>query len=166
MKEAYKFVGLTAARGTRFSCTPYYHSAPTPLNPVPPVESVSSQGGESPKFHKKFQSSLRDPETPIWKSIQYLDHEGIEILRQPAKEGCINEWEGYLSRTGVSSSELSIFLAGRALVLDKERILEWRCWWTWSRTLYAVVTLSRFYCNSFNMFIHLLHHLPNRNLCL
>ena len=30
-----------------------------------------------------------------------MDHEGMDILRQPAKEGAMKEWEDYLARTKV-----------------------------------------------------------------
>lgn len=42
---------------------------------------------------------------PIWKSIQYMDHEGMDLLRHPATKGAVDAWESYLSRTKVSSPE-------------------------------------------------------------
>jgi hypothetical protein len=32
-----------------------------------------------------------------------MDHEGIDLLRQPASKGALEKWEAYLSRTKVSS---------------------------------------------------------------
>lgn len=39
--------------------------------------------------------------TPIWKSIQYMDHEGMDLLRKPALKGAVDAWESYLARTKV-----------------------------------------------------------------
>jgi hypothetical protein len=39
--------------------------------------------------------------TPIWKSIQYMDHEGMDLLRKPALKGAVDAWESYLGRTKV-----------------------------------------------------------------
>ena len=43
-----------------------------------------------------------NPDTPIFKSIQYMDHEAIDILRKPAEKGTVEEWHAYLDRTHVS----------------------------------------------------------------
>lgn len=55
----------------------------------------------APELVKKYagQSSA---DVPIWKSIQYMDHEGMDLLRSPAKPGAIDEWEAYLARTNAS----------------------------------------------------------------
>ncbi|WWC73463.1 AmmeMemoRadiSam system protein B [Kwoniella pini CBS 10737] len=85
--------------GTRFSCTPYYPNAPSPPNPVPPVpQELSSASNDPPTLIKKYSSSDKGG-IPIWKSIQYMDHEGIDLLRNPANEGIIEKWETYLTRT-------------------------------------------------------------------
>jgi hypothetical protein len=42
-------------------------------------------------------------ETPIWQSIQYMDHEAMDILRNGGKEGTGKEFRKYLKRTGVSA---------------------------------------------------------------
>lgn len=44
---------------------------------------------------------MADAEHPIWQSIQYMDHEGMNILREAGEEGAVERWEEYLSRTGV-----------------------------------------------------------------
>ncbi|GFZ50149.1 hypothetical protein JCM24511_07904 [Saitozyma sp. JCM 24511] len=84
--------------GTRFSCTPYYPTAPDPPHPVPPVPTVEPHAAswEPPQLERRFS---RLGETPIWKSIQYMDHEGIELLKRPAEEGALEMWEAYLDET-------------------------------------------------------------------
>ena len=47
-------------------------------------------------------------ETPIWQSIQYMDHEAMEILRKGGREGTGKEFRKYLKRTGVSSWLVSL----------------------------------------------------------
>ncbi|WWD04109.1 AmmeMemoRadiSam system protein B [Kwoniella europaea PYCC6329] len=86
--------------GSRFSCTPYYPHAPPPPNPVPPVPHETLPASfEPPDLIKRFTSSHNDPNVPIWKSIQYMDHEGMDLLRHPAEEGAVEKWEAYLDRT-------------------------------------------------------------------
>jgi AmmeMemoRadiSam system protein B len=82
--------------GTRFSCTPYYPQAPDPPNPVPPVEGRSAPTSSPPEMVKRFANP---GPTPIWKSIQYMDHEGMDLLRKPALKGAVDAWESYLGRT-------------------------------------------------------------------
>ncbi|KAI9632951.1 MEMO1 family [Dioszegia hungarica] len=88
--------------GTRFSCTPYYPSAPHPSNPVPPVPaaysstSTSSAPSSPPEMVKRFD---KPGTAAIWESIQYMDHEGMDLLRRPAGQGAVDAWERYLSRT-------------------------------------------------------------------
>lgn len=82
--------------GTRFSCTPYYPHAPDPPNPVPPVEGQSAPLSSPPEMVKRFANPGA---TPIWKSIQYMDHEGMDLLRKPALKGAVDAWESYLART-------------------------------------------------------------------
>jgi hypothetical protein len=55
----------------------------------------------APKLTKVY-SGHRSGDAPIWKSIQYMDHEAMDILRAPARPGAVDEWEAYLSRTKVS----------------------------------------------------------------
>ncbi|ORX37967.1 MEMO1 family [Kockovaella imperatae] len=98
--------------GTRFRHTPYYPDAPLPLLPVPPVEglppsssfsSSSSYPTSSPPSSNltlQKQLSRINSDTPIWRSIQYMDHEGIDILRKPAEQSTAENWHRYLERTG------------------------------------------------------------------
>lgn len=91
------------SRGTRFSCTPYYHNAPHPPIPVPPLPHPTLPASfEPPEFAKEYSRSKHTGGVPIWQSIQYLDHQGIDLLRQPAGEGAVEKWEAYLDRTKVS----------------------------------------------------------------
>ncbi|WVR08271.1 AmmeMemoRadiSam system protein B [Kwoniella sp. DSM 27419] len=87
--------------GTRFSCTPYYPHAPDPAYPVPPVpEHTLPASYEPPKLIKRFSSVQPSPDNiPIWKSIQFMDHEGMDMLRQPAEFGAAEKWEAYLDET-------------------------------------------------------------------
>ncbi|WWC93045.1 AmmeMemoRadiSam system protein B [Kwoniella dendrophila CBS 6074] len=86
--------------GTRFQCTPYYTNAPPPSNPVPPVSKETLPASfEPPTLIKKYSDSNRNSEIPIWKSIQYMDHEGMDLLRYPAEFGAAEKWEAYLDRT-------------------------------------------------------------------
>ena len=88
-------------RGTRFNCTPYYHNAPPPPNPVPPVPQETLPASfPPPDLVKHFAKA--SPEVPIWKSIQFMDHEGMDLLRRPAEFGALEKWEAYLARTNVS----------------------------------------------------------------
>jgi hypothetical protein len=91
-------------RGTRFSCTPYYpNPGPTP-NPVPPVaQHTASVTTETPEMAKRFSTAVSNKETPIWRSIEYMDHEGMDLLRAPGAQGAVEKWEVYLSRTKVSA---------------------------------------------------------------
>ncbi|KAL7424910.1 hypothetical protein Q5752_000597 [Cryptotrichosporon argae] len=83
--------------GTRFSCTPYYPDAPEPLHPVPPVRPAAIPAHAAPPdLVRRFD---RPGSVPIWKSIQYMDHEGIDLLRYPAGEAALEKWEAYLGRT-------------------------------------------------------------------
>jgi predicted class III extradiol MEMO1 family dioxygenase len=94
-------------RGTRFSHTPYYPSPPSIANPVPPVSSPSSSPSTSKPAPELVTLSKHNAAeklaTPIWESIQYMDHEAIEILRGAGKEGTGKKFREYLRRTGVSS---------------------------------------------------------------
>ena len=87
-------------RGKRFSCTPYYPDAPHPANPVPPVQAADGAVAhdEPPELVRKFNQHGK---AEIWESIQYMDHEGMDILRRPAAEGADVAWEAYLARTKV-----------------------------------------------------------------
>ncbi|OCF43473.1 hypothetical protein I317_02622 [Kwoniella heveanensis CBS 569] len=86
--------------GTRFSCTPYYPNAPPPPNPVPPVpDEPHSAAYEPPTLIKRFSSKDANPDVPIWKSIQFMDHEGMDLLKKPAEFGASEKWEAYLDRT-------------------------------------------------------------------
>ncbi|EIW71735.1 hypothetical protein TREMEDRAFT_56524, partial [Tremella mesenterica DSM 1558] len=81
--------------GSRFSYTNYYPQAPFPEDPVPPISSP----GEKPAIPLTMRS------TPggggqIWQSIQYMDHEGIAILRDPTSPTAVDDWNAYLNRTG------------------------------------------------------------------
>lgn len=102
-------------RGTRFSHTPYYPSPPSIANPVPPVSSPSSSSSPSalkaaPELVTLSKHNVAEKlSTPIWESIQYMDHEAIEILRGAGKEGTGKKFREYLRRTGVSFSR-ALFL--------------------------------------------------------
>ncbi|WWD20094.1 AmmeMemoRadiSam system protein B [Kwoniella shandongensis] len=86
--------------GTRFSCTPYYPNAPHPPNPVPPVPHHTNPASFTPPdLIKRFSSAEANPDVPIWKSIEYMDHEGMELLRRPGEEGAVEKWEAYLDET-------------------------------------------------------------------
>ncbi|WRT69452.1 AmmeMemoRadiSam system protein B [Kwoniella shivajii] len=86
--------------GTRFSCTPYYHNAPPPPNAVPPVTQETLPASfEPPELTKRFSSAVSNPDVPIWKSIQYMDHEGMDLLRYPAEFAALEKWEAYLDET-------------------------------------------------------------------
>jgi hypothetical protein len=52
---------------------------------------------------KRFSTSVSKPETPIWRSIEYMDHEGMDLLRTPGSEGAVEKWEAYLATTKVST---------------------------------------------------------------
>jgi hypothetical protein len=94
-------------RGTRFNCTPYYPNAPPPPSPVPPVaQHTQTPSTEQPELIKRFSSSVSQKETPIWKSIEYMDHEGMALLREPGAEGAVDKWEAYLARTKVSGRNM------------------------------------------------------------
>ena len=106
-------------RGTRFSHTPYYPSPPSIANPVPPVSSPSSSSSPStsksaPELVTLLKHNATEKlSTPIWESIQYMDHEAIEILRGAGKEGTGKKFREYLRRTGVSCGRASFPLATR-----------------------------------------------------
>jgi hypothetical protein len=51
---------------------------------------------------KKYSSAVAQNDTPIWKSIEYMDHEGMDLLRQPGGFGAVEKWEAYLAKTKVS----------------------------------------------------------------
>jgi hypothetical protein len=53
---------------------------------------------------KRFSTSVSKAETPIWRSIEYMDHEGMDLLRTPGSEGAVEKWEAYLATTKVSPS--------------------------------------------------------------
>jgi hypothetical protein len=53
------------------------------------------------EFVRKFTAR---GEAPIWHSIQYLDHQALDILRRPAAPNADQLWQGYLERTKVSAS--------------------------------------------------------------
>jgi hypothetical protein len=94
-------------RGSRFSCTPYYPHAPDPPNPVPPVPANSTpQNTPTPELVKRY-AGQSSGDVPIWKSIQYMDHEGMDLLRSPARDGAVEEWESYLARTKASNKHPS-----------------------------------------------------------
>jgi hypothetical protein len=70
---------------------------------VPPVPAhTQPAASELPELVKKFSSSVAQKETPIWRSIEYMDHEGMDLLRQPGGYGAVEKWEAYLARTKVS----------------------------------------------------------------
>lgn len=62
---------------------------------------TTPQNATTPELVKKY-SGQSSGDVPIWKSIQYMDHEAMDILRYPAKKGTVEEWEAYLARTKVS----------------------------------------------------------------
>jgi predicted class III extradiol MEMO1 family dioxygenase len=86
--------------GTRFHHTPYYPDAPAPPHPVPPVAKTSHSTPPTLQLLTRYTN----PNVPIWQSIQYMDHEGVDLLRRPGEPGAIAQWEAYLSRTKVSRS--------------------------------------------------------------
>jgi predicted class III extradiol MEMO1 family dioxygenase len=91
-------------RGTRFNCTPYYPNPPPTPNPVPPVSPHTQPAAfQPPEMVKRFSSSVSKAETPIWRSIEYMDHEGMDLLRTPGSEGAVEKWEAYLATTKVSA---------------------------------------------------------------
>ncbi|KAK4685780.1 MEMO1 family protein, partial [Tremellales sp. Uapishka_1] len=89
--------------GTRFSHTPYYpHIPDSPPSPVPPVASstsTSTYDPAKPLYLEPRFAHAKDRPTPIWQSIQYMDHEGMAFLRRPAAVGAKEDWEAYLART-------------------------------------------------------------------
>ncbi|ODN78410.1 AmmeMemoRadiSam system protein B [Cryptococcus amylolentus CBS 6039] len=87
--------------GSRFSCTPYYPDPPAIADPVPPTSASGRPLAQSGKVDlvKKFSSATANPDVPIWRSTEYMDHEGMAILRNPAKQGAVDEWHDYLERT-------------------------------------------------------------------
>ena len=91
---------VLTCRGSRFGYTNYYPQAPDPHDPVPPVKDSSPASTSTLELSRKVTSGGVE----IWKSIQYMDHEGIEILRTPGAKGKVEEWAGYLRRTGVGLS--------------------------------------------------------------
>ena len=95
----------TDNRGSRFRHTPYYPDAPEPSNPVPPVQlsseaSAAATSGEPPSLLRNYVK--KSSGVPIWKSIQYMDHQGIDLLRHPASDGAVDRWLAYLDATRVS----------------------------------------------------------------
>ncbi|KAE8542355.1 AmmeMemoRadiSam system protein B [Cryptococcus gattii VGV] len=54
---------------------------------------------QPPELVKKFSSATSNPDVPIWKSIEYMDHEGMDLLRKPGEDGAVEKWHGYLERT-------------------------------------------------------------------
>ena len=105
-------------RGKRFSCTPYYPDAPHPANPVPPVRPQPNSVAPTspPDLVKKF---ARQGKAEIWESIQYMDHEGMDILREPAANGADKAWSDYLARTKVSSGRFTGDLCPMPYVLSR-----------------------------------------------
>jgi hypothetical protein len=92
----------TDTRGTRFSCTPYYPNAPPTPTPVPPVAPHELPASfEPPELVRRFSASVANKDVPIWKSIEYMDHLGMDLLRRPAEFGAVEKWEGYLEATKV-----------------------------------------------------------------
>ncbi|RSH87910.1 uncharacterized protein EHS24_000428 [Apiotrichum porosum] len=85
--------------GTRFSHTPYYPGATDPCHPVPPVPSGAGAAATGSLPITKRYAGQRPGDAPIWKSIQFMDHEGMDLLRKPARQGAVEEWEAYLART-------------------------------------------------------------------
>ena len=93
---------MDSFRGSRFRHTPHYPDAPVPINPVPPVVKTAQLpvSTSPPTLQSRF--SKASAKVPIWQSIQYMDHEGIDILRRPAEDGAVEKWQAYLDRTKVS----------------------------------------------------------------
>lgn len=58
-----------------------------------------------PQLVKRFE---KPGKAEIWESIQYMDHEAMDILREPAAKGASEAWEAYLSRTKVCSRFISV----------------------------------------------------------
>lgn len=114
-------VSELTSRGKRFSCTPYYPDAPHPANPVPPVRPQPNSVAPTspPDLVKKF---ARQGKAEIWESIQYMDHEGMDILREPAAEGADRAWSDYLARTKVSGGRSTGDLCPMPYVLCRERL--------------------------------------------
>jgi hypothetical protein len=106
---------VLTTRGTRFNCTPYYPNAPPTPNPVPPVpKHVQPASFEPPELVKKFSSAVAQKETPVWQSIEYMDHEAMDLLREPGGFGAVEKWEAYLAKTKVSprKQQAMIWLMG------------------------------------------------------
>lgn len=97
---------LTQGRGKRFSCTPYYPNAPPTPNPVPPVSPHEQPASFEPPDLVQFSSSTKNSEVPIWRSIEYMDHEAMDLLRRPGEEGAVEKWEAYLLKTKVGQIRL------------------------------------------------------------
>lgn len=94
-------------RGTRFNCTPYYPNPPPTPNPVPPVAQHTQPAAyEAPEMIKRFSTSVSNAGTPIWRSIEYMDHEAMNLLRAPGGQGAVEKWEAYLATTKVSTSRI------------------------------------------------------------
>ncbi|KAI5449505.1 hypothetical protein NCC49_004649 [Naganishia albida] len=104
--------------GIRFSHTPYYPNPPPMVNPVPPTENTGSAAASRELPPAMISLSRSTPEnlleTPIWQSIQYMDHEAMDILRNGGKEGTGKEFRAYLKRTGntiCGRNPISVILA-------------------------------------------------------
>ena len=96
-------------RGSRFNHTPYYPQAPPPPGAVPPVDPGELPASfEPPELFKRYKESEKG--VPIWQSIQYMDHEGIDLLRRPAEFGAVEKWMAYLARTGVRGPSSNLTL--------------------------------------------------------
>lgn len=83
---------------------PYYPDAPHTPNPVPPIPEHEQPAAFEPPELVKFSPSTSNPQTPIWRSIEFMDHEGMDLLRRPGGFGAVEKWEAYLARTKVGTS--------------------------------------------------------------
>ena len=80
---------------------PYYPNAPPTPNAVPPVPPHEQPAAFEPPELVKYSHKTDVPETPIWRSIEYMDHEAMDLLRRPGGNGSVEKWEAYLARTRV-----------------------------------------------------------------
>ncbi|GHJ84057.1 hypothetical protein NliqN6_0459 [Naganishia liquefaciens] len=105
--------------GTRFSHTPYYPNPPPIPHPVPPTETrstatLATNVGPPEMITLSRTTPSRVLETPIWQSIQYMDHEAMDILREGGREGTGRAFRQYLKRTGntiCGRNPISVLLA-------------------------------------------------------
>ncbi len=92
-------------RGTRFSHTPYYSNLPPNIHPsVPPSTPSSAPTNFNTTRPHTLTRGMEwtDSDRPkIWESIQAMDHEAMEVLKDAGEEGCVKRFREYLERTEV-----------------------------------------------------------------